>query len=107
MTLDELQLKVKKFVDEKNIGTNIESRMIDLLSEAGELSKELLKSTDYGKKDFETTPLFKNELGDVFFSLISLANQSDISLQQVIEEAFIKYEKRFIDHQHIGSVDKK
>lgn len=107
MTLDELQVKVEKFVSEKNIGTNIESRMIDLLSEAGELSKELLKSTDYGKKPFDKTKLFENELGDVLFSLVCLANQSEISLEQVINDAFEKYEQRFLDHQHIGSINKK
>jgi len=107
MTLDELQLKVKKFVDEKSIGTDVKSRMLDVLSETGELSKELLKSTGYGKKSFQTTASFENEFGDVLFSLVCLANQTDISFEKVISDAFDKYEKRYQLHNHIGSIVKK
>ena len=67
MTLDELQKIINDFVEERNIGTTVEHRMLDLLSEAGELSKEVLKSTDYGKRAFEKNNAFKDELGDVFF----------------------------------------
>jgi len=107
MTLNEAQVLVKNFVDERNIGTSVENRMLDVLSEAGELAKELLKSSDYGKKPFEKNFGFENEFGDIFFSLICLANQTNINLQDSIETALIKYEARFIDHQHIGSVNKK
>ncbi len=107
MTLDELQLLVKKFVDDRNIGTTTANRMLDLLSEAGELAKEVLKSSDYGKQPFENTEAFENEFGDVFFSMVCLANQTDLNLKEMIDKSLVKYDKRFKDHQHIGSIDKK
>ncbi len=107
MTLNELQKTIEKFVEDRKIGTTVESRMLDLLSESGELAKEVLKSTDYGKRGFERTDDFVNEFGDVFFSLVCLANQTDLNLEHVIREALVKYDKRFKDHKHIGSVNKK
>ncbi len=107
MTLDELQKIIFDFVEERKIGTTVEHRMLDLLSEAGELSKEVLKSTDYGKKSFEKNDAFKDELGDVFFSLVCMANQTDTNLEELIKYALEKYRLRFIDHNHIGSVNKK
>ena len=107
MTLNELQKIVKKFVDDRDIGTTTENRMLDLLSESGELAKEVLKSSGYGKQQFKKNDAFVNEFGDVFFSLICLANQTDLNLKDIIEEALEKYDKRFKDHQHIGSIDKK
>ncbi|QWB95167.1 nucleotide pyrophosphohydrolase [Mycoplasmatota bacterium] len=107
MTLDELQLLIKTFVETRQIDTSVSNRMLDVLSEAGELSKEVLKSTDYGKKSFELTQAFVEEFGDVFFSLICLANRVDINIEDMIDQALIKYHKRFLEHQHIGSVEKK
>lgn len=107
MTLDELQTLIKKFVDERNIGTSTENRMLDLLSESGELAKEVLKSSDYGKQPFVRNKDFDAEFGDVFFSLVCLANQTDINLEKLIVKALEKYDKRFKDHHHIGSVNKK
>lgn len=107
MTLDELQLLVKKFVDDRDIGTSTANRMLDLLSEAGELAKEVLKSSDYGKRAFENTEAFVNEFGDVLFSVICLANQTDLNLENIIETSLVKYDKRFKEHHHIGSVNKK
>ena len=107
MTLNELQQIIKKFVEDRNIGTSTENRMLDLLSESGELAKEVLKSSDYGKQPFESNDAFRNEFGHVLFSLVCLANQTDLNLEEVINESLIKFDKRFKDHKHIGSVNKK
>ncbi len=107
MTLNELQTLIKKFVDERNIGTSTENRMLDLLSESGELAKEVLKGSDYGKRLFIKNKAFDAEFGDVFFSLVCLANQTDINLETLIVNALDKYDKRFKEHHHIGSVNKK
>ena len=43
------------FLDEYKLRCGITERYIDLSSEVGELGKELLKATDYGKVDFRMT----------------------------------------------------
>ena len=37
---------------------------------------------------------FKSELGDVLFSLITVANTFDIDLEDALQEVLSKYEKR-------------
>lgn len=107
MTLDELQTVIKQFVDERKIGTSTENRMLDLLSEAGELAKEVLKGSDYGKRPFEPNQAFEDEFSHVLFSLVCLANQTDLRLEEILEKSLIEFDKRFKDHKHIGSVNKK
>ncbi len=107
MTLDELQARIKKFVEDRDIGTSVEHRMLDLLSESGELAKEVLKGSGYGSKPYTETDAFEREFSDVLFSLVCLSNQTGISLEENIIEALKRYDKRFKDHKHIGSIDKK
>ena len=75
-----------------------EHRALDLASEVGELSKEILKLSDYGKKSIEVKgqdfKALENELGDVLFSLMTIANYFDISLEEALEMVLKKYEKR-------------
>ncbi|QOR34653.1 MazG-like family protein [Clostridium sp. 'deep sea'] len=66
MSISKMQHKVKEFVDSYNLQTDLATRLLDLVSEVGELSKEVLKATSYGKKDIELTENFSSELGDVF-----------------------------------------
>lgn len=62
-----LQNKVKRFTEEYNLTCNSEVRYIDLVSEVGELGKELLKGTDYGKKSFQIREALKMKLEIVCF----------------------------------------
>ncbi len=72
----------------------VEFRMLDLISETGELSKEILLATDYGKVAPSFRPSFQDEMGDVFFSLIALANQTGIDLEEALNQALEKYSER-------------
>ena len=69
-------------------------RILDLVSEIGEVSKEVLKMTDYGQKPPEPRAETKSELGDVFFSLIVAANLLNIDLEEALEEVLKKYSQR-------------
>ncbi|HCK13271.1 TPA: hypothetical protein DHW51_04045 [Candidatus Poribacteria bacterium] len=40
--------------------------MLYLISELGEVAKEILKTSNYGSKEFHLRPEFSDELGDVF-----------------------------------------
>ena len=45
----EIQKKVNNMIKKYDLNNSIEMRFIDLVSEVGELGKEILKSNDYGK----------------------------------------------------------
>ncbi|MEM5871757.1 MAG: MazG nucleotide pyrophosphohydrolase domain-containing protein [Candidatus Aenigmatarchaeota archaeon] len=55
----------------------------------------ILKSTNYGRseKDIENRKGFEDELGDVLFSLVTLANSLEIDLENTLKSAMNKYEK--------------
>lgn len=61
----ELQQEVSRFVEKNGLETKTEIRFLDLVSEIGELSKEFLKNTDYGKKDLCITENWLLEFGDI------------------------------------------
>ena len=52
------------FLDEDKLRCGITERYIDLSSEVGELGKELLKATDYGKVDFRMTADMADTMND-------------------------------------------
>lgn len=103
MELKEYQDIVKKFVDANNIQSSVENRLIDVYSELGEVSKEILKGNSYGKKEFIATEDLYSEVGDVMFSLICLANLLEIDLGKSLEEVLKKYKKRLMEKGDIGS----
>lgn len=101
-----MQKKVKIFNDEvmkRMSKTSVESRMLDVQSELGELCKEILKSTSYGEKSFEVTVDFEMEFGDVLYSLMSLANETGIVAEDCLQKALDKYENRMKKKNDIGS----
>ncbi len=55
MNLLEVQDLVNNFTKDKNINSPVNIRIIDLASEVGELSKEVLKGTNYGSRQFKKT----------------------------------------------------
>jgi len=92
--MKDIQKKVEKFCTDNSIKTTPESRMLDVVSEVGEVAKEILLMTDYGKMPIKKNQEIKTELGDLFFSLITLANHFDVDLEEMLTIALDKYEKR-------------
>jgi NTP pyrophosphatase (non-canonical NTP hydrolase) len=92
--MKELQEKIKKFCRENDMEAPLEVRVLDTMSELGEVAKEVLKMNNYGKKDLEYREELKGELGDVMYSLITIANTYDIDLEEATEMVLKKYEKR-------------
>jgi NTP pyrophosphatase (non-canonical NTP hydrolase) len=89
-----LQKRVKDFVSRNGLEYPPEHRVLDVASELGEVSKEILKMTDYGQKPLEYRPEIKTELGDLLYSVITLADFLDVDLEEALEEVMEEYEKR-------------
>jgi NTP pyrophosphatase (non-canonical NTP hydrolase) len=92
--MKELQAKIKKFYKEHNLESPIEHRVLDTLSELGEVAKEILKMSDYGRKPIKYKEELKFELGDLFYSIITIANSFDINLEEALNMVLEKYKKR-------------
>jgi NTP pyrophosphatase (non-canonical NTP hydrolase) len=79
------------------------ARALDLSSEVGELCKEILKSTQYGTRAFQPTPNLEMELGDVFFSLLTLASSVNVDLDAALEKVLAKMRDRLEQTGQLGS----
>lgn len=96
------QLRVRAFVDQHSLDLPVNTRLLDLTTEVGELTKEYLTATSYGQKEFQAAMEWKDELGDVYFALLCLANKSEIDLQEALWESMAKYEHRL---KEVGGPD--
>ena len=101
--MNSIQEKVDELIKKYNLESSVEIRFIDLISELGELGKEILKGNEYGKKDLSNTENLESEIGDTFFSLICVANGLNIDLQNALDNVLNKYENRFSNKGNIGS----
>lgn len=98
-----LQWTVASFVEEAGIEAPVEARLLDLASEVGELSKETLKATDYGRTPFRPPGGWAGELGDVLFAIICLANGTGVDLEAALDGALDKYRERLSFGGDVGS----
>ncbi|TAK14654.1 MAG: nucleotide pyrophosphohydrolase [Anaerolineae bacterium] len=103
MNLPDYQTKVAYFVSAYNLNAPPAARLLDLLSELGEVAKETLKASDYGKAQFQPTQQWVDELGDAFFSLLDLANQTGVNLETTLEATLSKYAARMEARGDAGS----
>lgn len=95
--------RISEFNAEYGLELSPEHRILDLESEAGELAKELLKASEYGASEFETTSRLEDEFGDVYYSLLSFADECGIDPDEALESSMEKYRKRFESEGSVGS----
>jgi len=76
--MKELQDRIKKFCEKHGLESPVEHRVLDAASELGEVAKEILKLSDYGRKPIIVGNLkyekmggeeLKSELGDLLYSI--------------------------------------
>jgi NTP pyrophosphatase (non-canonical NTP hydrolase) len=101
--LSTLQRTVASFVDEAGIEASVEMRLLDLVSEVGELSKEVLEAANYGRAPFRPPDGWAGEPGDVFFTLVCLANSTGVDLGEALDKALDEYRERLPFGDDAGS----
>ena len=102
--MNNLQKQTAQMVEKYGLlADNLMLRYADLVSEVGELGKELVMCVDYGRKDFEASPNLAMELGDIMFCLAMIANSLDLDLEECFGKTMEKCRKRFEKQGHIGS----
>jgi len=92
--MKKIQDKIRKFCKDNNMEQPVEIRMLDTVSELGEVAKEILNMNDYGNKPAEYKEEFKTEMGDLLFAFVTMANSMDIDLSEALDEVLEKYERR-------------
>ncbi|MCP4424761.1 MAG: nucleotide pyrophosphohydrolase [Chloroflexi bacterium] len=99
------QARAADFAQKHNLHRPPSVYALDLISELGEVAKEILLGMDYGERPFQSTPDLASELGDALYSLCQLATAADVDLDEAFTAVLAKYEQRWQTKNHIGSVD--
>lgn len=99
------QQQANEFAQNHNLSHPPSVYALDLMSELGEVAKEILLATDYGKRPFQPTSDLQSELGDALYSLCQLANSTGIDLDDAFTATLAKYESRWQTKGHFGSPD--
>jgi len=99
ITLQEAQIKVDQWI--KTVGVKYFSELTNLgilMEEVGELSRLMVRR--YGEQSFKESDKGKelgDEMADVLWVLICLANQTGINLTEALEKNFEKKNLRDTD----------
>ena len=101
--MENWQQRSHQFAQKHNLSHTPGVTALDLLSEFGEVAKELLKATDYGSHAPIDNPALADELGDLLYSLCELATAVNVDLDQALTAALAKYEARWQEKGHPGS----
>lgn len=93
--MKDLQDQVRLFCLHHGLVAPPEHRLMDVQSELGEVAKEILKETEYGKRGWtQASDDATSEMGDLLFSVIALANAMHVDLETALRNVLAKYEKR-------------
>jgi len=101
--MENLQSKTAELAQEYGLSAPAIARYADVVSEIGELGKELLVGSNYGAAELKITDSTAIEMGDVLFSLAMLANCLDLDMAACFEAAVEKYRARFGQAGQVGS----
>ncbi len=95
MTIDEAQQAVDKWIKENGIRYfNELTNMACLTEEVGELARVIART--YGEQSFKEgeKPNLGEEMADILWVLLCLANQTGINLTEELQKSFDKKTKR-------------
>ncbi|MCA9971928.1 MAG: hypothetical protein KC425_17010 [Anaerolineales bacterium] len=97
------QARAAAFAQNRNLTYVPGVYALDLMSELGEVAKEILLATDYGQTPPRFRPELADELGDVLYSLCQLATAAHVDLEAAFTATLAKYEARWQSDGQLGS----
>ena len=101
--MNDEQRKVQNLLDDLGYDHPVHSRVLDLLSELGEFGKEVLLASDYGSTEPAVGREMIEEFGDLYFSVLTVANSLGVELDQLLDSTIRKYRDRAEATGGIGS----
>jgi NTP pyrophosphatase (non-canonical NTP hydrolase) len=94
--MNDLQRLVDEFSEKTDSKLSLPYRALDLCAETGELAQEILRESGYGKQIItKVSDKTVAELGDSLFSLLSMANEMNVDVEEVLGRTLDTYAKRW------------
>ncbi len=101
--MSDWQRRVAAFTQRHALLHDPATHTLDLVSEVGEVAKEVLLATDYGRRARQSRPQLASELGDALYSLLALAEACGVDAGSALDAALEKYERRLTERGRAGS----
>lgn len=99
------QTRATEFAQKRNFDRPVGVYALDVMSELGEVAKEILLATDYGAHSPKFDRKMEAELGDLLYSICMLATIAGVDLEEVFSKTLEKYERRWLSTGNLGSQD--
>jgi NTP pyrophosphatase (non-canonical NTP hydrolase) len=94
--MNDLQRLVAEFSEKTDSKLSLPYRALDLCAESGELAQAILRDAGYGKREVaKVSEKTVAELGDSIFSLLCMANEMNVDVEEVLRNTLATYEKRW------------
>ena len=100
---EDWQRRVAAFAQKHDLLHRPAIHALDLTAELGEVVKEILLATDYGRRDPIARSELTGEIGDTLYSLLALAEACQVDAGAALEAALAKYERRLAERGNAGS----
>jgi NTP pyrophosphatase (non-canonical NTP hydrolase) len=101
--MSDWQRQVADFAQKHRLLHDPATHALDLVSEVGEVAKEILKATNYGQRPLQTNTNLLGEMGDALYSLLALAECCGVDADAALRSALGKYERRLSERAAAGS----
>ncbi len=101
--MSDWQRRVAEMCNRHSLLHDPATHALDLVSEVGEVAKEILLSTNYGQHAPQPRPELAAELGDALYSLLALAQSCGVDAGSALDAALTKYERRMAQRGRAGS----
>ena len=86
---------LRAFIAQHHLETQPAYSLLDIMSELGEVAKELLQGTDYGRSPGEADPgRMQEKIGDLMFAVAYLSTLYDVDPEAAMWESVRKFERR-------------
>jgi len=95
--------RVAAFMRRHHLRHDPATHALGLVSEVGEVAKEVLLATGYGRRAPQFRPELADELGDALYSLLALAEACGVDADGALSAALEKYEHRLAERGGAGS----
>jgi NTP pyrophosphatase (non-canonical NTP hydrolase) len=99
----DLQTEVARFMLRHHLQHDVRAHALDLVSEVGEVAKEVLLATQYGRQPSRPRPELADEIGDALYSLLALAEVCGVDAEDALRASLQKYERRTEQRGDAGS----
>ena len=98
MTLEEAQKAVDDWINKKGLGYfDILTNTTILMEEVGELARVVSRTEGQQKRKEGEVLNFAEELADILWVVLCLANQKDVDLTSELHKSFVKKTKRDVN----------